>query len=73
MSQFFNLSDAIKYQIQANQLQRDIQINSQSQLAQDFMLSKTRRDTFDPDKDSLTWGISKWGQAKVINEDKPVN
>jgi hypothetical protein len=37
------------------------------------MLSKTRRDTFDPDKDALTWGISKWGQAKVINEDKPVN
>ena len=73
MSQFFNLSDAIKYQIQANQLQRDIQINSQSQLAQDFMLSKTRRDTFDPDKDALTWGISNWGQAKVINEDKPVN
>jgi hypothetical protein len=73
MPQFFNLSDAIKYQIQSNQQQRDAQLNSQSQLAHDLMLSKYRRDTYDPNHDALTWGASRWGQAKVINEDKPVN
>ena len=73
MPQFFNLSDAIKYQIQSNQQQRDSQLNSQSQLANDLMLSKFRRDTYDPNQDALTWGSSRWGQAKVINEDKPVN
>jgi hypothetical protein len=73
MPQFFNLSDAIKYQIQSNQQQRDAQLNSQSQLAADLMLSKFRRDTYDPNQDALTWGVSRWGQAKVINEDKPVN
>lgn len=73
MPQFFNLSDAIKYQIQSNQQQRDAQLNSQSQLAADLMLSKFRRDTYDPNQNALTWGVSRWGQAKVINEDKPVN
>ena len=73
MPQFFNLSDAIKYQILSIQHQRDAQLNSQSQLAQDLMLSKYRRDTYDPNQEALTWGTSRWGQAKVINEDKPVN
>jgi|LauGreDrversion4_2_1035121.scaffolds.fasta_scaffold13637_3 hypothetical protein len=69
--QFSSLSDAIQYQFQEMQKQRDRYLQTNSNLAQTYGLQPYRGDRFADDTEVLTWGVSRWGQAKVINKEKP--
>jgi len=71
MPEFFSLSDVIKKQIQDSNNKRDSLLNVQSTLALTLGVAPSQRDRLDLDNDSLTWGISRWGIAKVTSKEQP--
>ena len=71
MPEFFSLSDVIRKQIQDSNNKRDSLLNVQSTLALTLGVAPSQRDRLDLDNDSLTWGISRWGIAKVTSKEQP--
>jgi len=41
-------------------------------LALTLGVAPSQRDREDPESEALTWGVSKWGVAKVTSQEKPV-
>jgi len=71
MPEFFSLSDVIKKQILDSNNKRDNLLNVQSNLALVLGVAPSQRDRIDKDNDSLTWGVSRWGIAKVTSKEQP--
>ena len=71
MPEFFSLSDVIRKQIQDSNTKRDSLLNINSTLALTLNVAPSQRDRLDPETDALTWGMSKWGVAKVTSKEKP--
>jgi hypothetical protein len=71
MPEFFSLSDVIKKQIQDSNIKRDNLLNVHSNLALMLGAAPSQRDRIDPDNNSLTWGVSRWGIAKVTSKEQP--
>ena len=71
MPEFLSLSDVIRKQIQDSNNKRDSLLNVQSTLALTLGVAPSQRDRLDPDNESLTWGISRWGIAKVTSKEQP--
>ena len=71
MPEFFSLSDVIRKQIQDSNTKRDSLLNINSTLALTLNVAPSQRDRFDPEAEVLTWGMSKWGVAKVTSKEKP--
>jgi len=72
MPEFYSLSDVIRKQIQDSDNKRDSLLNIQSTLALTLGVAPSQRDREDPESEALTWGVSKWGVAKVTSQEKPV-
>jgi hypothetical protein len=71
MPEFFSLSDVIRKQIRDSNFKRDNLLNTQSTLALALGIAPSQRDRLDPDNESLTWGVSRWGVAKVTSKEQP--
>ncbi len=67
MPEFYSLSDVIRKQIQDSDNKRDSLLNIQSTLALTLGVTPSQRDREDPESEALTWGVSKWGVAKVTS------
>ncbi len=72
MSEFYSLSDVIRKQIQDSNDRRDSLLNIQSTLALTLGVAPSQKNRVDPESDALTWGVSKWGVAKVTSQEKPI-
>jgi len=71
MPEFLTLSDVIRKQIQDSNNKRDSLLSLQSNLALTLGVAPSQRDRLDPDNESLTWGVSRWGIAKVTSKEQP--